>query len=154
MPYDFSEIEICRTEKGKPFFVDVPVSFSISHSGMMWMCLFSSRPCGLDLQEVETDRDWEAISRRYYTEEERHYVELWGIEGFYDIWVRKEAFGKCIGQGFFMDMPSMVDEAAELKDSVEHDGAVYYFDSIEMLPEVKCAVCTMERKTIVMRVLE
>ena len=39
LPYDFSIAEICRTDRGKPFFVDIPVEFSLSHSGMMWMCM-------------------------------------------------------------------------------------------------------------------
>lgn len=145
LAYDFEAAEIQRTEKGKPFFVDIPVSFSLSHSGMMWMCLFAQGPCGLDLQIVESRRDWQAISSRQYTREEQHYVELWGIEGFYEIWVRKEAFGKCTGQGIFGEMPSMVDERSDLKPFVEFGDVTYHFGQIHIAPEMKCAYCVTEQ---------
>lgn len=156
---DFKSAEIVRTEKGKPFFVELPVEFSLSHSGMMWMCLFSDRPCGLDVQVVtdsrEENRKRRNITRRFYTQEEQHYVELWGEEGFYEIWVRKEAFGKCTGGGIFAKMPPMVDEKADLKDVLELDGIIYQMQSIEISPEVKCAVCVAasQQETIELRVL-
>ena len=142
LPYDFEAAEIQRTDRGKPFFVDIPVEFSLSHSGVMWMCMFSDTPCGLDLQEAEADRDWEAIAKRRYTAEEQHYVDLWGVEGFYEIWVRKEAFGKCTGRGIFSQMPSMVDEDYELCEAVEYEGQTYHMEGLAVLPSVKCAYCT------------
>lgn len=141
LPYDFEGAAIERTDRGKPFFVDIPVEFSLSHSGAMWMCMFSNQPCGLDLQAVEPERKWEVIQRRFYTPAEQHYVELWGVEGFYEIWVRKEAFGKCTGLGFFSEMPPMVDENCDLCKTVEHEGVVYAFEEVAILPEVKCAYC-------------
>lgn len=141
LPYDFEEAELLRSESGKPFFAEIPVEFSLSHSGSMWMCLFSQNPCGLDLQVVETERNWESISRKRYTEEEQHYVKLWGVEGFYDIWVRKEAFGKCTGAGIFSSMPSMADENGDLCKKVEYEGICYTFETVNMMPEIKCAYC-------------
>ena len=141
LPYDFEAAAIERTEKGKPFFVDIPVEFSLSHSGAMWMCMFSDGPCGLDLQLIEGEHDWQAVCKRRYTAEEQHYVELWGIEGFYEIWVRKEAFGKCTGQGIFSQMPSMVDENHDLCNAVTYGGVDYVFDTVDIMPEAKCAYC-------------
>ncbi len=142
---DFETAELIRSDSGKPFFVDIPVEFSLSHSGMMWMCLFSNQPCGLDVQQItgsrEEKRKRENVTRRFFTREEQHYVELWGKEGFYEIWVRREAFGKCTGKGIFSGMPSMVDEQTELKTKLEQDGKTYYMESIEISPEVKCAAC-------------
>jgi len=157
MNADFETAELIRSDSGKPFFVDIPVEFSLSHSGMMWMCMFSDRPCGLDVERVDGDRDWAAIARRRYTPEEQHYVELWGIEGFYEIWVRKEAFGKCNGGGIFASMPSMVDGQIDLKDVLDVNGVIYQMQSIEISPEVKCAVCiaveAAEKETIELRIL-
>ncbi len=155
LPYDFETAEICRTEKGKPFFADVPVAFSLSHSGIMWMCMFSAKSCGLDLQVVEEERDWQGISRRLYDAAEQHYVQLWGIEGFYDIWVRKEAFGKCTGQGIFSGMPSMVDENFELCTELNYDGVTYALEEVTIMPEVKCAYCIAgeDREPAELRVL-
>lgn len=153
LEYDFDSVEICRTEKGKPFFVDVPVEFSLSHSGLMWMCMFSERPCGMDLQVVEPKREYDKIVRGRFTPEEQHYVELWGREGFYDIWVRKEAFGKCTGNGIFSDMPSMVDEKTDLKTVLEWEGLTYHMEGIDISPEMKCAACMSEKEEIELRIL-
>lgn len=149
----FGGVEICRTDKGKPFFPDLPIEFSLSHSGMMWMCMFSQSPCGLDLQIVEEHRDYDNIARKRFTKEEQHYVGLWGREGFYEIWVRKEAFGKCTGQGIFSPMPSMVDEHADLKSLLEWDNLTYYMTSLDISPEMKCAYCTMEEGQTELRIL-
>ena len=145
LPYAFPEAEICREERGKPYFTDIPLEFSLSHSGQMWMCMISEKPCGLDLQQIR-DCDAERIAARQYTPEERHYVDLWGIDGFFSVWVRKEAFVKCTGQGLFTDMPSTVNADAELYRQVEWKGKRYFFTDIEIGPQLKCAVCTEDEK--------
>ncbi len=152
LDFDFYKGDIQRSDKGKPFFVDGPVEFSLSHSGIMWMCMLSHRPCGLDLQ-VMKDCDYEKLAQRFYTPQECHYVELWGQDGFFDVWVRKEAFAKCTGKGFFSHMPSMADENTDLVSSVEHGGVTYYFEEVEISPEMKCAVCTTEKDTVELRIL-
>ena len=150
--YDFSSAQICREEKGKPYFVDIPLEFSLSHSGQMWMCIVSDSPCGLDLQQIRAC-SFEAVAGRQYSEEEQHYTALWGIEGFFDIWVRKEAFCKCTGQGFFSEMPSVADENADLLKKVNQKGRDYYFTEIQISPELKAAACTVCEEQIEMRLL-
>lgn len=152
---DFAEAEIQRTEKGKPYFTGVPVEFSLSHSGLLWMCMFSDKPCGLDLQEVKDCR-FEDIAKRHFSEAEQHYTELWGIDGFFELWVRKEAFGKMTGEGLFSDMPEMVSGKCDLLSEVVWNGVTYYFTEIFIAPELKCAVCTgnqVNSEEIEMRVL-
>ncbi len=153
LSYDFAAANMERTEKGKPFFVDLPVEFSLSHSGPMWMCMFGSHPCGLDLQMVEPGRGWEDICRRRYTKEEQHYVALWGIEGFYEIWTRKEAFGKCTGNGIFSEMPSMVDSNSDLHPAIKYDGLTYHFEDIFLGNSIKCSYCTTNPVPVEVRLL-
>lgn len=150
--FDVSGAEILREEKGKPYFADIPVEFSLTHSGKLWMCMFSDKACGLDLQVVK-DCKFEGIANRQYTAEEQHYVELWGLEGFFDVWVRKEAFCKLTGQGIFSDMPSMVSEKADLLEEISWNGKTYFLTEIPISPELKCAVCTEEKEPVEMRVL-
>lgn len=144
--FDPERAEILRDEKGKPYFTDLAVEFSLSHTGTMWMCLFSDKPCGLDLQLIR-DCDHEAISRRFYQEDEQQYVAENGREGFFDIWVRKEAYCKMTGEGMFGDMPSA------LSDSGEYKGTAYCFTEIEISDDLKCAVCSSEAVNVEMRVL-
>ena len=152
METDFFQVEMVRDEKGKPFFADTPLEFSLSHSGLLWLCMFSDRPCGLDLQVVK-ECSWEDIARRQFTEDEQHYARIWGIDGFFDVWVRKEAFCKCTGQGLFSPMPPVVDSSMDLVKSAEWDGLTYYFTDIDIAPDLKCCACTMEQEKIEMRIL-
>ena len=138
--------EILRDEKGKPYFVDMSLEFSLTHTGSLWMCLFSESPCGLDLQLIR-DCDYEAIARRYYLEDEQRYVKEKGREGFFDIWVRKEAYCKMTGEGLFGDMPSV------LEDAGEYNGRSYCFTEISIADDLRCAVCGSEKMKIEMRVL-
>ena len=44
-----------------------------------------------------------------------------GIEGFFDIWVRREAYGKYTGEGFFGNMPKFVSPDKSLIEYVENN---------------------------------
>lgn len=116
------------------------------------MCMVSQQPCGLDLQYVK-DCKYEEIARRLFTKEEQHYVELWGQEGFFDVWVRKEALCKCTGQGIFSDMPSVADRNSNLLGTVAWNDREYFFTEIEIAPDIKCAACTDDEAQVVIRVL-
>lgn len=146
------DCEIIREEKRKPYFVDMPLEFSLTHSGQLWMCAFGQSPCGLDLQEVKDCR-FEEIAVKHFTKEEQHYVELWGIEGFFDVWVRKEAFCKCTGQGFFSKMPSVIDENTNPAGMICWNGAGYWMKEIAIAPDLKCAVCSRSEGPVEMRML-
>lgn len=150
--FDFEQVQIVREERGKPYFADLPLEFSLTHSGQLWMCLFSQQPCGIDLQQVRSC-EYEKIAGRQFAEEEQHYVKLWGLAGFIDLWVRKEAFCKCTGQGFFTEMPSMVDADSNLCEEVIWKEKNYYFTEIPIAADLKCVVCGEEKMDIEMRIL-
>lgn len=152
LPVDFTQAEILREEKGKPYFVETPLEFSLSHSGLLWICMFADRPCGIDLQRVK-DCGYEDIAKRQFTEDEQHYVRIWGIDGFFRLWVRKEAFCKCTGQGIFSQMPSMVSGEMELLDEISWQGRNYYLTDLEIADDIQCAACTVEKAEIQWRVL-
>ena len=90
---------ILRTERGKPYFQEVPIEFSVSHTGGLWVCLMDAQPVGVDVQEIRSCRR-EKIAERYYTTDEREYVQSRGESGFFQIWARKEAYAKYTGDGF------------------------------------------------------
>ena len=92
--------EILRTEKGKPYFSDIPVQFSVSHTGDIWACIMAagSEPVGLDIQTIR-DYSYAKIADRYYTESEHEYLREKGQDGFFEIWTRKEAYAKYTGKG-------------------------------------------------------
>lgn len=133
LPYDMRAADIKRGDKGKPYFDNVPLKFSLSHSEGLWMCMFSDKNCGLDLQYMK-DCDYEKIAGKYFLPEEISYVKEHGIEGFYKIWVRKEAYAKMTGEGIFgISCPNVLSE-----------GQGYSFTELEISDEMKCAFCMEE----------
>ena len=149
---DVNRYEIEVDQWGKPFFPHLNIDFSISHSGAMWMCAFSEKPCGVDIQERKKAK-WESISERFYTPEERAFVEENGEDGFFKVWVRKEALGKLIGRGFHGPMPSLASKDGTLLDEIDLEGGPVFIREIEISKDVFCALATYDSEREVIRVI-
>lgn len=137
---DTESMVIEKDSKGKPHFKNSNIHFSLSHSGDYWLCLFSFENCGLDVQEIR-ECSFEAIAKRHFKEKEITYVKEKGLEGFFDIWVRKEALGKLIGEGVWSPMPKLVGEKMELLSVVHLKEKAVNFKTIQLGKGVKCAFC-------------
>lgn len=90
-------------EKGKPFFKEIPLFFSLSHSGDYVLCAVSRREIGADIQKLQPV-DVLKLSRRFYSEPECLALERCADEKemqrlFFELWSRKEAWGKLTGKG-------------------------------------------------------
>ena len=115
---------LLRTPEGKPYFENKEAPyFSVSHTGSLWACLFADRPIGMDLQQ-KTKADWLKLAERFFTPEEKDYVRIFGEEGFFKIWVRKEAYVKCIGSTLARELSkaSMVRDGILLEKLSFKDG--------------------------------
>lgn len=81
--------EIVRTDRGKPWFPAHPeVHFSLSHTAGAVLVGLSDSPLGVDIERVRP------VGRRI--------MERLGVsdpEAFFRCWVRREARGKCSGEG-------------------------------------------------------
>lgn len=109
---DFASKPVKRTQKGKPYFSGTPLSFSVSHTGTLWVCLMGGQTMGVDVQKIRSCR-MEKIAERYYTPDEQAYVREEGVAGFFRIWTRKEAYAKYTGEGLTEELRSF----STLKDS-------------------------------------
>lgn len=133
-------LSLLRTEKGKPFFKDSDIYFNISHSRNIWACLVGRSCCGLDIQYIRPC-GYKKIAGRFFSETEQQYVSEKGIDGFFDIWVRREAYGKFTGEGFFGECPDFIRNG---KPVGELPGGVVMVP-VELKTterDIKCAVCT------------
>ncbi len=105
--------EMARTVHGRPYFPELEdLFFSVSHSGRLWACAVDRVPLGFDLED-RGDSEGKgrkcltrsaAIAGRFFTPEEADYVADQGEEGFFRIWVRKEAALKYAGVGLSLGM--------------------------------------------------
>lgn len=151
------DVEILYTEKGKPYFGNLPLEFSVTNSRDMWLCAISGKPCGID---IETSRhcDYEKIADRFFKPKEAEYVKTFGETTFFKLWVRREAYGKMTGEGFWGEIPELVNEnelidtfmiqnpsphAEHMEYKKEHKKE-YKVVEIEIGDGIECAVCTMD----------
>ncbi len=99
------EPSIRRLPEGKPV-LDHPagVCLSVSHTGDVFGCVIHTDEVGLDLQKTEP-RDMMRLARRYFREDEVALLEKCGGDlqarqkRFFQLWTRKEAYGKFTGEG-------------------------------------------------------
>lgn len=100
------KLNIQTAMHGKPFFPQCPdIHFSITHSGVWWLCAFGPQPVGLDLQQHERC-DFMSISHRFLHKDENLFLESSGYENFFDLWTAKESYLKYTGQGLTADLSS------------------------------------------------
>ncbi len=138
VPEDIAEkTQILRTDMGKPYFNDLDVHFSISHSQDIWACLMGPDCCGLDIQYIKPC-NYKRIAKRFFSLWENAYIEQNDIEGFFDIWTRKEAYGKYTGEGFFGDCPNLVSTKGELLSQISE---TVFLKEIDMGSKIKGVIC-------------
>jgi len=131
--------EISRTEKGKPYFAEIPVEFSVSHTADIWVCLMmeGDSPVGVDIQQVKEYR-YEKIAEKYYTEQEKQQVRTHGADAFFRIWTCKEAYAKYTGRGI----------GRYLKETDTIDNKEVVFTEFEIRDGIKGACCMEEKKDL------
>ena len=90
-------------QKGKPYLMDSPLFFNLSHSGRYVLCGISFREIGVDIQEIRKGNLMQIVKRYFAGEEvarlEKIDDETLRKEQIYTLWARKEAYGKLTGEG-------------------------------------------------------
>lgn len=92
--------EIRVTDRGKPYFAEDALHFSISHTKRHAFCVLSDRPVGIDAEE--TDRDIRlGLAEKILspTEKARYEAAPDKRAALLRLWVLKEAAAKLSGQG-------------------------------------------------------
>lgn len=92
--------QIAVTERGKPYFLDSPWHFSISHTPRHAFCVLSRTPVGIDAEEMDrnvkpglADKILSPGERGQYDAADDKRIAL------LKFWVLKEAAAKCSGEG-------------------------------------------------------
>lgn len=113
-----SDLNLKYLGRGKPYFSDINLKFSISHTAKshitsgdintdkfkktIWGCAISEHEIGFDIQFVRPVK-YREISEKYFSRLEQDFVREYGIDGFFQLWTRREAFGKAVAEGFFIN---------------------------------------------------
>lgn len=97
-------IKFLKNEFGKPYAENLPVHFSISHSGDIVVCAVSDKETGIDIEKIRPINN--KVAEKFATEKELEYISS-SENGFFEIWTLKEAYFKCIGTGLGSDIKNV-----------------------------------------------
>ena len=92
--------EIAITERGKPYFVDSPYHFSISHTKRRVVCAISDKPIGIDAEELDRNINLQLADKILSPSEKAEFDQAADKRiALLTFWVLKEAQAKCTGEG-------------------------------------------------------
>ena len=135
MPEIEFPVEIVTAESGKPELADVPLRFSLSHSGDRCACAVYDRAIGVDIQK-RAAADVRILERRF-TPREREYVlnSADREAAFTRVWTMKESYVKAHGTWIPLDSFCTIGGLAGTMRTAEHGE---YFCSV-YIPDESCA---------------
>lgn len=135
MPEIEFPVEIVTDKSGKPELADVPLRFSLSHSGDRCACAVYDRAIGVDIQK-RAAADVRILERRF-TLREREFVLNSADRGaaFTRVWTMKESYVKAHGTGIPLNSFCTIGGLAGTMRTAEHGG---YFCSV-YIPDEPCA---------------
>ena len=126
---------------GKPRLLKYPKFFyNISHSGDYAICAVSDSEVGVDIQKIR--KPDMRIAKRYFTEDEYHYICKDEKRNFFKIWTRKESILKASGFGITIPLNSV----SVIEDTAVLDGKKYSLTEIAP-PEIGYVLCICEEIT-------
>ena len=113
LPLDFP---IRVTPFGKPFF-DSPNAphFNLSHSGDIVAVALGNTPVGIDVQEWSDSLQLHRLALRYFSKNEQQdfLCSPNSKRSFFELWTKKEALGKYLGEGLLPTLGNDTDALAK-----------------------------------------
>ena len=116
--------EIALEERGKPYFVDSPWHFSISHTIRRVFCALSPVPIGIDAEEMDRDINLRLAEKILSPAEKAHFDSAADKRlALLKFWVLKEAAAKLSGEGL-KGYPNHTDFSPEDPRILEQEGCL------------------------------
>ncbi len=131
-----NEIIFGYTEQGKPYTQNLPVHFSISHSGDIAVCAVSDNEIGIDIEKIRNVNP--RTAERFANDKEKEYINT-SENGFFEIWTLKEAYFKCIGTGLGSDIKKVCFNISENGIICSEYGFELSFFEVEK--DYICSIC-------------
>lgn len=137
----FGDSEIKLGEYGKPY-ADNGKKFSISHSGDYVIIAISDYEIGCDI-ELMRDLDYERLGKIVFHKNELKMLSEAEDKKncFYKIWTAKEAFIKCLGEGFAFKTSSL--DLSGFPKKLEYKNREFFFKDY-MLGSYRIMLCGEE----------
>jgi 4'-phosphopantetheinyl transferase len=108
LSFENEDIEILRSNEGKPYLKGFPIHFNISHSGDFVVCAFSEEEVGVDIEKIK-EVDFK-IAKRFFSKQECEDLfakeENERLDYFFSLWTLKESYLKWMGKGMKVPLDS------------------------------------------------
>lgn len=142
-----------KNQYGKPYLTGYPdFKFNISHSGNLVVCAIDNKFIGIDIEEVR-NIEYEDIVKSFFSVSEFEYIIKQDINcqlnKFYEIWVLKESYIKCCGQGLLIPLKSFsidIEEDENIKVTINNEHKEHKFKTFDIDLDYKMAVCSLNKK--------
>ena len=141
-------LEFDTTAAGKPFLARPAQSleFNLSHSGRQGLVVVAeNRSVGVDIEiRRPMNGDFLGVALRVTTDREAKLLRQLPANGihssFFDLWTRKEALLKALGQGFLMDPRQVEVGIGPGRSYVNVDARIWTVETIAVGSDVAAAV--------------
>ena len=102
-----ASLNLVINEHGKPYLADQTLAFNLTHSHQLALVAVSYSDVGIDV-EYQQPKSLLPIARRFFHTDEIAYLEnlpqQQQLAAVYQMWTRKEAIVKCLGQGLLINI--------------------------------------------------
>jgi 4'-phosphopantetheinyl transferase len=128
-------------EYGKPY--SDGKFFNISHSGNIVIIAVSDFEVGCDV-ELKRELEYERLGKIVFHENELKKLSETEDKRslFFRLWTSKEAFIKCLGEGFHFKTTEL--DLSELPDKLEYRGRTFFFKEY-MLKDAEIMLCAEDK---------
>ncbi|WP_434296521.1 4'-phosphopantetheinyl transferase family protein [Clostridium sporogenes] len=142
-----------KNQYGKPYLIGYPnFKFNISHSGNFVVCAIDNKSIGIDIEEVR-NIEYEDIVKSFFSVSEFDYIIKQDLNcqlsKFYEIWVLKESYIKCCGQGLTIPLKSFsidIEGYENIRVTINNEYKEHKFKRFDIDLEYKMAVCSLNKK--------
>ena len=116
---------ILTTDRGKPYFAEGGLHFSVSHTKSRAFCVISAKPVGIDAEETSRDIDPKLADKILSATEKARYDAAQDKRvTLLKLWVQKEAYAKLTGRGWGSYLYETDFDPADVKEIDGHFVAV------------------------------
>lgn len=109
-----------KNKNGKPYLNNSNLKFNISHTNKTVVCVFNNEEVGVDIEEVNTV-DYNDFKNVFAKEEIITLEQNDDYIKFYELWTKKEAVAKVLGQGLYIPLQNI----NAVKDEIKYNGEIF-----------------------------
>jgi len=135
------KVRFSENENKKPLLINQPnLHFNTTHSGEWLVFIFSNFPCGIDIEKIKWDFDFDDVMEYSYHPQEKEYVLKSSNphESFFRIWTIKESLLKATGEGLIDNLPQL----NMLEDnSNQENNDTWHINSFLVVGDYWCSLC-------------